>query len=221
MNNAKFWDDRYEELPKLGSGPGSRGYAAWYKNRIIKESIAFSDARSILDIGCGDLCWLDDEILNVCDYTGIDISSIAIQKARITRPSLNFAVHDIVFCVPPFSADLVISFDVLIHQIAEYDFHRAVDNILCSFDRLALISYSTPPEIKSPLPDDPEILFPEVVASEAEFQRMRAEDLPPDFARAATSYHGPLPAKISSLRPDLAVSIAGRYRWQTIYKVMR
>src|SRR5882724_4063685 len=95
MDNAAFWNERYRCNLHLGSGPGSRGYAAFYKNKLIKEIIFRFDIKSIVDIGCGDLCWLDKPIVESASYMGIDISTAAIDLARRAWPSLKFAVHDV------------------------------------------------------------------------------------------------------------------------------
>ncbi len=91
MDNASFGDDRYRSFPRLVSGPGPRGYAALYKNRLVKAVIKQFDISSIVDIGCGDLCWLDEEILASCSHVGLDISAVAIERATAAYPSLLFA----------------------------------------------------------------------------------------------------------------------------------
>src|SRR5256885_14898964 len=95
MDNAQFWDERYRLFPQLGSGPGSRGYAALYKNALVKRTIVQYDVISIADFGCGDLCWIDPDILKARSYVGLDISTTAIERARAAYPLLQFAVYDV------------------------------------------------------------------------------------------------------------------------------
>ncbi len=39
MDNRSFWDKRYSVAPQLGSGRGSRGYAAIRKNELVRRAI--------------------------------------------------------------------------------------------------------------------------------------------------------------------------------------
>jgi hypothetical protein len=75
-SNKEFWDNRYLECPALGSGPGSRGYVIVKKKRLVSNALESLRATSIIDIGCGDLCWLDNDFVNRYAYTGLDISSV-------------------------------------------------------------------------------------------------------------------------------------------------
>ena len=113
MDNRSFWDKRYSVAPQLGSGRGSRGYAAVRKNELVRRAIREHKITSILDVGCGDLCWLDGEIA-----------------------------------------------DMLAH-------------------------------------------------------------LPRERTYASIAFHGPLPDFVRSIRDDLQAEPIGRYRWQTVYEIMR
>src|SRR5256885_2024228 len=117
MDSASFWDARYRSFPELGSGPGSHGYAASHKRLLVKSIIKEFGVSSIVDIGCGDLCWLDEEILTCCNYRGVDVSPVAIERAKSSYPYLEFAIYDVTGAPLDFKCDLVVSFDVLIHQL--------------------------------------------------------------------------------------------------------
>jgi hypothetical protein len=92
VDNVKFWDDRYRSFPQLGNGLGSRGYAASYKNRLVKAVIKQFGISSIVDIGCGDLCSLDREIVESCSYVELYISAVAIERGARASGLPFFAV---------------------------------------------------------------------------------------------------------------------------------
>lgn len=223
MNNAEFWNERFCRFPQLGAGPGSRGYAAIYKNALVKQVTIQHDIRSIVDIGCGDLCWLDQKILKHCSYLGLDISTIAIDKARAAYPSLQFAAFDVTAQPVGFHSDLVVSFDVLIHQVDIQLFEAGLGNILAAIGKIGLVSYLTPPmkdgSFPPPATFDPTVAGAAEIESECRFQEMMAARLFSNLPMAATAFHEPLPAAVAALRPDLRVSTVGRYRHQTVYAI--
>ena len=222
MDNAKFWDDRYRSFPQLGSGPGSRGYAASYKKRLVKAVIKEFGISSVVDIGCGDLCWLDREVLESCSYVGLDVSAVAIERAKALYPGLAFAVYDVTTQSLNIRSDLVVSFDVLIHQTDLQLFCVALGNILAPIDRIGLVSYMTPHLADGRFP--PPASLDQASISRAELESERAfcemtEGLPDKLPRAQTAFHQPLPLAVAALRNDLDVSVAGCYRHQTVYAI--
>jgi SAM-dependent methyltransferase len=223
LDNAEFWNERYRLFPQLGGGPGSRGYAASYKNALVKEVMIQHDVRSIVDVGCGDLCWLDQDILEGRRYVGLDISTVAIEQARAAYPSLQFAAFDVTAQRVGVKSDLVVSFDVLIHQIDIRTFQAALGNMLAAIGKIGLVSYITPPMKDGGFPPpatlDPTAAGAAEIESESRFQEMMTRRLASDFPKAATAFHQPLPAAVAALRPDLEVSTAGRYRYQTVYAI--
>jgi hypothetical protein len=223
LDNAKFWNARYRLFPQLGSGPGSRGYAASYKNALVKKTVVQHEIHSIVDIGCGDLCWLDQDILEGRSYIGLDISIAAIERARAAYPYLQFAAFDVTAQPVSVESDLVVSFDVLIHQIDIRTFQAALGNILAAIGRIGLVSYMTPPIKDGGFPPpatlDPTVASPAEIESESRFQEIMTSRFTSDFRRADIAFHEPLPAAVAALRPDLEVSTAGRYRYQTVYAI--
>jgi SAM-dependent methyltransferase len=223
LDNAVFWNDRYRLFPQLGAGPGSRGYAACYKKALVKQVIIRYAVRSIVDIGCGDLCWLDQEILQGRRYVGLDVSTVAIERAKAAYPSLQFAVFDVTAQPVGFESDLVVGFDVLIHQTDIRAFRAALGNMLAAIGRIGLVSYATPPLKDGGFPPpaalDPVAADAAEIASETRFQEMLTRERASDFPSAATVFHGPLPTAVAALRQDLEVFAAGRYRYQTVYAI--
>jgi SAM-dependent methyltransferase len=222
LDNAKFWNERYQLFPQLGSGPGSRGYAAAYKNALVKKIVIQREINSIVDIGCGDLCWLDPDILKGRSYCGLDISTTAIERARAAYPSLQFAVYDAAAEPLHIEGDLVVCFDLFIHLLDIQSFHAALSNTLPAIRKFALFSYRTPPMTDGNFPP-PAFLDPAApetsIEAETRFQQMMTSSLPANFPRADTAFHAPLPEAVTALRPDLEVSVAGRYRYQTVYAI--
>ena len=112
FNTPLFWNYRYATNPALVSGMESREDVAKYKLRLLRN-IGIEKDDSILDVGCGDL-----EIvkrLSLKNYTGMDISTEAVAKGKITFP--NFSFYD--FDIEKHKAektDTVICLDVLVHQ---------------------------------------------------------------------------------------------------------
>lgn len=165
----------------------------------------------ILDIGCGDLCWMSDRAMDGIDYLGLDISETVVQANRARHPHLRFAHHDIV-AAPAFSrADLVLCLDVLLHQLAEKAFTSALAHVLQAIDGTGLISYLTPGREKAPTPAE---LPPDVREQEKELERL-VQDAP----SARAQFHGALPDRVRRLTPAATVDIVGRYRYQTVYSV--
>jgi hypothetical protein len=105
-----FWDLRYRHFPERGSGVGSRGDNAAYKRSLLRAEGAEA-ARSVLDVGCGDLEVVKD--LDLHGYVGLDQSVVSLELARLARPEWVFR-NGLPPDVP--SADMVLCFEVLIHQ---------------------------------------------------------------------------------------------------------
>jgi len=221
VDNRSFWNHRYIAFPQIGSGPGSRGYATAIKKKIIRQAIEKYKIKSILDIGCGDVCWLDDEITNACTYTGCDIAETIIERNKAERSvSSHFLLHDIVSESPPVTADLVICFDVLIHQTVRAEFIAALANILSAIGKVGLVSYRSPPTngVFPPSPPVPSNASAEATELDKELLDIYA-GLPRDHPRAETAFHGPLSEIIRSIRGDMLVEAIGEYRVHTVYEI--
>lgn len=221
MDNKAFWDDRYARESWLGSGPGSRGIAAHYKADLLRRAIAANRIRSVVDIGCGDLCWLSTGDgypgwMSGVDYVGADISGVVVARNAEACPQARFLVHDIAQAPLETGADLLVCFDVLLHQIERPVFEAALSNLLASMRAHALVSYINPDAAVPVVPD----LAGFDDGIERDFQRqLRDQRAARDFPRGETSYFGALPGRIAAMRPDLEVRTLGRYRYQEVYEV--
>jgi SAM-dependent methyltransferase len=210
FDNEDFWDRRYRALPELGSGPGSRGYAAWFKRRFVLDYLREHRFESIIDIGCGDLCWLEPEEPLPASYVGVDISKTVLDANRAKFPELTFIQHDIVKQPLGQVADLTICFDVLIHQTDQSSFESALRNTLACIGERGLISYKAPDR---KLADFPPELPPEVESDEEAFQdAFQAQRLSKKFEPARTTFFGDLRKSVGRVAPGLKIRPAARYR---------
>jgi SAM-dependent methyltransferase len=125
FDNREFWETRYTTNTTLGSGAGSRGEFLEYKREVLCQAIEEFHPRSILDVGCGDI-EVTKDLPYSGEYTGIDLSPSIVARNRTRQPAWNFIEGDFLDIVrhDRLAADLVICFDVLIHQ-HDYETYRA------------------------------------------------------------------------------------------------
>ena len=72
------------------SGPGSGSAEARELAPEIMDLIARLGVESVLDVGCGEGFWTPD----LPGYIGIDVSSVAIDRARQLHPDRDLRVDD-------------------------------------------------------------------------------------------------------------------------------
>lgn len=151
LDNRRFWDERYLTNPELGSGVGSRGDLAVMKRQLV-ESVWEESRGSVLDIGFGDLQVLDPSVFPT--YTGVDVSGVAVERARMRFPQHTFVEADFGGREDPAvpGADLVLCLDVLIHQFDRNAYRRIVERIVARTLGTGLISaYNRPPRKGGPI----------------------------------------------------------------------
>lgn len=136
FNNALFWSYRYATNPELGSGVGSRGSVAEYKLKLLKN-LGVEKEASLLDVGCGDLEIVKN--LSLQNYTGTDISSEAISKAKVTFPQFEFYNFELEKEKIE-SADTVICLDVLIHQPTQKNYEELIEFVVSHATNRVIIS---------------------------------------------------------------------------------
>ncbi|MDR8017915.1 hypothetical protein [Ectopseudomonas guguanensis] len=145
FNNALFWNYRYSTNPELGSGVGSRGEIAEYKYKLLKM-LGIEAQNDVLDVGCGDL-----EILgrfNIPNYTGLDVSTEALNRARDKYPNLSFYSY-ISQQESVESSDMVVCLDVAIHQPLSEDYHKLINFISSKTRKRLVVSGYDAPSDKS------------------------------------------------------------------------
>lgn len=145
FDNRSFWDFRYTHAFDLGSGLGSRGDHLAYKRDLLAQLV---DPRlSVLDVGCGDL-----EVTRLLTNTigrGVDVSAAAVEIARSKRPDWRFDVGS-VYDVTLDPHDVVIAFDVLIHQRTETMYRGLLGSLFRLARRTLIVSgYEAAPQLRS------------------------------------------------------------------------
>jgi hypothetical protein len=134
FETQSFWDLRYRRFPDRGSGIGSRGDNLAYKRSLLTEQGA-KQASSVLDVGCGDLAVVG--ALDLQNYTGIDRSAASLALAKEARPDWRFRLapaDDVA------TAELVLCFEVAIHQDTAADYHALIDFLAAKTERTLIIS---------------------------------------------------------------------------------
>jgi len=137
FNNRIFWSFRYKAFPELGSGIGSREQNLEYKRALLKQ-LGVEESSSILDVGCGDLEVI--KTLQLHNYTGIDVSTNAIEIAKKKRPDLTFILYTGKNDALIPSADMVLCFEVLIHQKTIEDYNKIIDFLAQKTKRRLIVS---------------------------------------------------------------------------------
>lgn len=156
FDNRVFWDLRYRLFPERGSGLGSRADNLAYKRALLAAE-GVETAASVLDVGCGDLEVM--KTLNISNYLGIDQSAKAIEIARRARPDWQFRLSS--GPVLP-SAELVLCFEVLIHQADKASYDALIAMLAANTERSLIVSgYDTD---RAGIRENPMIFFHEPLA---------------------------------------------------------
>ena len=222
MNNRDFWNARYRTLPWLGSGPGSRGVGQHYKAYLLQNVLRKNRIESIVDVGCGDMCWLRTDRLSAgtfggIRFVGLDISEVAVQMNRQRFPALEFEIHDLSRKPLPEQVDLLLCFDVLIHQTSREQFTRCLNHLLDGIVRHALVSYKNPSRPGTAIKPCFDGFDPAV---EATFRQSLAELRKKEqHPTGTTAFFGNLPELISELSNRHRVTHVGDYNFQSVYEV--
>ena len=141
FDNRTFWEQRYQSDPALGSGAGSRGEFAEHKQQLLQRLVDDHAIGSILDVGCGDI-EVTRELRFAGSYTGIDLSPTIVARNRNLRPEWQFLEGDFLALArqEPLRADLVIGFDVLIHQHDPGVYRTFVRELVAAANRMAILT---------------------------------------------------------------------------------
>lgn len=102
---------------ELLCGPGSLEKFAKPSREKLRHWLSVTGAKSILEIGCGDLVW-HGETLPEVDYHGVDLHERETWKAR-REQGAKLAVSDGISPDLP-KADLIVARDVFIHLSNDY-----------------------------------------------------------------------------------------------------
>ena len=212
--------------PCRGSGAGPAPGASRSSTRpaCSEKALLKNDITSVVDVGCGDLCWLRTDRLSADDlegirYVGLDISEAAVDANRRTFPDLEFELYDLGRDPLPMHADLVLCFDVLIHQTSREQFTTCLNHLLDGIPRHALVSYMNPVRPGKAIMPHLEALD-SAVEAESEFRQSLAElKARVKYPKGTTANFGELPCLISALSARHTAAHVGNYDFQSIYEV--
>ena len=125
MNQERdYWNQRYTDGGD--SGRCSVGKLKEWRWKIIKKHMKIKD-KSVLDVGCGDLRFWDG--VKHTDYTGIDISSVIIEKNFSIKPEWKFICEDASEAILNRNYDIVFCFEMLFHIMTEASFICILQNL--------------------------------------------------------------------------------------------
>jgi len=140
FDNLEFWQNRYTQNPTLGSGIGSREIHLQYKRSLMEKIWNQYTPQSVLDVGCGDIEVVKE--LPFQNYTGVDLSPHVVSENKIKKPEWNFISGnfiEIAYGTNP-KADLVMCFDVLIHQHDYKVYEEFVKCLINATNKVGMIS---------------------------------------------------------------------------------
>lgn len=118
------WNEHYKNGGMSGEPDDYNTIRDW-KLDIIKKYCDLSKD-SLLDIGCGDLQFWNNNL--PLKYVGIDISNEIIKKHKMTYPRAKFIASSASDRIDV-SADVVICFDMLWHILDDNDYIKILNNI--------------------------------------------------------------------------------------------
>ena len=146
--SQNYWEKRYS----LGgnSGEGSYGKSAEFKSEIVNKFVRENCIDLVTEYGCGDGNQLT--YAEYPQYIGLDISNQAVKlssKIFSEDSTKNFFVYDpnqFETNQKNFSAELVLSLDVIYHLVEDDVYHKYLTNVFSSAKKFVVI-YSTNEEV--------------------------------------------------------------------------
>ena len=151
--SAAFWERKYRRGET--SGPGSYGALGAGKAEFLNAFVRENSIRSVVEFGCGD-----GHQLSLADYPryiGLDVSVTAIRlcaarfAADYTKSFFRYDIDCFVDRSRVFTADLVVSLDVIYHLVEDSVFETYMAHLFAAGGRYVVI-YSTNGEIPDAAP---------------------------------------------------------------------
>lgn len=147
FSEKEYWDLRYRArgLERVGVSSGTRGIGGGGRLnqylyllreealvRVLESNAVDLSRTRVLDVGCGSGYWTSFFARHgALEYTGVDVSQVAIEALRLEFPDLTFHTADLGGSVFPAAGpfDLVNAFDVLYHIVDDDKFRAALKNL--------------------------------------------------------------------------------------------
>ena len=144
--------DYLEKRYSMGgnSGKGSYGKNAEFKSEILNKFVRVNNVNSVTEYGCGDGNQLT--YAEYPQYTGLDISEQAVKLSSAlfledsSKKFLIYDPNDLETNQQKFSADLVISLDVIYHLVEDDVYRTYLTNVFNSSRRFVAI-YSSDEDV--------------------------------------------------------------------------
>lgn len=129
MSTAEYWNKRYAD--GTGPGGGSKGDLYAFKLETVQKIVDKYKVKSVVDYGCGDGSQLAE--LKVKEYTGTDVSKVAISKAKQYAGKGRKYSSDM-----PAPHEMAISLDVIPH-LPDGEFEEYMENLFALAEKYVLI----------------------------------------------------------------------------------
>lgn len=120
--SGEYWEARWRNRADRGdwgrgAGKGSEGALLDWKAALVEEKVAEFQARSLLDLGCGD--GMLAAKVRVREYVGLDVSVSAIELASSRGLPARYRFHVLPPRTPVGLFDYAVSMDVVQHLIED------------------------------------------------------------------------------------------------------
>lgn len=136
---AAYWQARY--AAGGDSGAGSYGRFAEFKARVLNALFEELELRTVIEFGCGDGNQL--ALLQVADYTGVDISAEAVARCRerfAGRSGRRFlTLQDFDAAAPAPRAECTLSLDVVYHLVEDATFEAYMRRLFDAATRVVVV----------------------------------------------------------------------------------
>jgi len=164
-DNENYWINRHEELKGDIRSVGNRGKGIeenvrGYESKVQKLRTVINHkfdnllSKTVLEVGCGIGMMARDLVQSGAVYTGIDISNVALEKAKELCPNGIFLQHSIVDFNLGTKYDIVFCTDVLVHLVNESNWRQTLRNMKNHLNKggAIIIKEEIFKEMKSPAP---------------------------------------------------------------------
>jgi SAM-dependent methyltransferase len=141
MTTSDIWDKRYRNNGNSGLGTHNQllhDFKISYLNKVISEN----NITSVYDLGCGDGHQMTKLYTHGVDYTGTDISRVAIDMCRKKYTDKRYVYYDEYIG----EGDINVSFDVIYHILDDREYRTYLDRLFKS--RYVLIYSSNHKSVK-------------------------------------------------------------------------
>lgn len=133
--SGHYWDKRYQK--GRDSGEGSYGELALFKAKVLNEFVREKGIRSVIEFGSGDGNQL--KLAKYHAYTGVDVSSEAVQMARQTFQQDGSKKFLTTEDYQGESAELALSLDVIYHLVEDGVFEAYMERLFQAATRFVAI----------------------------------------------------------------------------------